>query len=829
MKHTKINYAAKASLAAVLGANLILGGVTVYGAEKEEQSYTKFNEFEGESIYKEPDQKKLMENLEQISGEEGIGPHSMGTAEEKAVAEFVAEQMKSYSDRFNVRVIEQSIVGTDWESRGVFDLGMIQVEGQRTMYGRYMGPADKTFPEDAKLIDCGKGGEDEIPDTISGNVALIERTGTTRADVDTEVAAIQRVKEKGAAGVVFTSIQDNSYFGGTYEMRLTEEQAVLPTTLLQKEYADILRANMDKIQSISKYRVDKTYTVEGILPAKSGKADSIMYVTSHLDSVVGGPAANDNGSGTTCVLELARLYADVESDVEIRFMCFGGEEYGLIGSRIYAQQLSEEEKANSLCVLNMDEIATTHPDWSRLSFEVVDGKMNLSAALMLNSVGELPALPSETHYRLYQYGSTDHQSFHDVGIDAAGMFRGDTNEYSEPVNHTAADTIDGNIDPDRLVQGASIVSKAVAAVIDNEPDKSIKYHVEDNTDKSVFKIDNIDAITGLSDEVIVEITDPNGSKSTRYLDESKNESEINLYKDGTYNMHFYSKGTGVTNWGNFEEEVYAESGYTIELGSYEVTAKKLVVDRAELINLISEASAKDLSKYQEEGKEKFTKALEEAKKAAAQNQTSQDKLNDAYKNLKDAMDALKPVDQAGTPGIWAEDEKGWRYTLEDGSLVKDNWAEIGGLWYSFDENGYMRTGWLDDGNSGTWYYLNDNGALQTGWVLDGNTWYYCNNSGVLQTGWVWTGNNWYYCNNSGAMQTGWVLAGGLWYYLNDSGAMQTGWILDNNTWYFCNASGAMAVNAWIDGTYYVGSNGAMYTDSRTPDGYYVDKNGAWRP
>ena len=195
---------------------------------------------------------------------------------------------------------------------------------------------------------------------------------------------------------------------------------------------------------------------------------------------------------------------------------------------------------------------------------------------------------------------------------------------------------------------------------------------------------------------------------------------------------------------------------------------------------------------------------------------------------------------------WSEKDSHWFYQLEDNSYIANEWKQINGTWYRFDNSGLMQTGWVKD--NGTWYYLNQSGAMQTGWVKDNGTWYYLNDSGAMQTGWIQDNGTWYYLNDSGAMQTGWVKDNGTWYYLNDSGAMQTGWIQDNDTWYYLNQSGAMQTG-WVkdnDTWYYLDNSGAMKTGwftvsgkwyyayssgalavDTTVDGYTVNVNGEW--
>ena len=164
----------------------------------------------------------------------------------------------------------------------------------------------------------------------------------------------------------------------------------------------------------------------------------------------------------------------------------------------------------------------------------------------------------------------------------------------------------------------------------------------------------------------------------------------------------------------------------------------------------------------------------------------------------------------------------WWLRYADGSYPANERVVRGGVTYSFDASGWMKTGWqVEDGAwryyapsgamatgwaavGGSWYYLDpDTGAMATGWLKDGNIWYYLNGSGSMATGWVNLGGAWYYLNGNGTMATGWAAVGGHWYYLTESGQMAIGWVKDGDSWYFCQASGAMATGrVVIDGTAY---------------------------
>lgn len=68
---------------------------------------------------------------------------------------------------------------------------------------------------------------------------------------------------------------------------------------------------------------------------------------------------------------------------------------------------------------------------------------------------------------------------------------------------------------------------------------------------------------------------------------------------------------------------------------------------------------------------------------------------------------------------WVKEERGWRLyfpnqTIAKGSMVKDAggkeqeqvaWELVDGHWYAFGADGYLKSGWVQDRNTGLWYYL----------------------------------------------------------------------------------------------------------------------------
>src|SRR2546423_489431 len=95
-------------------------------------------------------------------------------------------------------------------------------------------------------------------------------------------------------------------------------------------------------------RLDREQTPEGsgerqdVYCTKVGTThpDEMYIVGAHMDGIGWGEAANDDGSGTALVMELARVFSspDVRTERSIRFALWNNEESGTNGARAYAAQ-----------------------------------------------------------------------------------------------------------------------------------------------------------------------------------------------------------------------------------------------------------------------------------------------------------------------------------------------------------------------------------------------------------------------------------------------------------------------------------------------------------
>ena len=200
-------------------------------------------------------------------------------------------------------------------------------------------------------------------------------------------------------------------------------------------------------------------------------------------------------------------------------------------------------------------------------------------------------------------------------------------------------------------------------------------------------------------------------------------------------------------------------------------------------------------------------------------------------------------DNGGMKTGWVQRREGWYYADASGALA-DGWRCVGGAWYYLDganeDYPNLMLSSCERQIDGVTYYFNPSGSMRAGWYLDGKDWYYYDTvTGQIVSGWEKVGGTWYYLDpaNGNKMESGgWKLIGGTWYYFHSSGAMATNWLLLGNSWYYLGADGAMRTGWQFVGNnwYYMytandphgGSEGVM-ASNRTIDGYYVGSDGAW--
>jgi Zn-dependent M28 family amino/carboxypeptidase len=187
-------------------------------------------------------------------------------------------------------------------------------------------------------------------------------------------------------------------------------------------------------------------------PGLAADTADVVLVAAHLDSVnlAGGPTASapgadDNGSGSAAVLELARVLASTAWRSDLRLILFGGEEQGLHGSRQHVAALPPDERVRIRAVLNMDMVGTRNTVESAVLLEGAPLSQPLIDDLAA-AAATYTGLRVETSLKPF---ASDHVPFIDAGVPAVLSIEGADSANGNI--HTAADTLD-HIDLDLMLE-----------------------------------------------------------------------------------------------------------------------------------------------------------------------------------------------------------------------------------------------------------------------------------------------------------------------------------------------------------------------------------------
>ncbi len=155
--------------------------------------------------------------------------------------------------------------------------------------------------------------------------------------------------------------------------------------------------------------------------------EKVVIAGAHLDSTAGeqyrdeplAPGADDDGSGTIALTELARILKDLPLACTIEFVHFTGEEQGLWASYAYSDKVAAA-KVNVIAMVEMDMIGYCVKPGNRLDIhdDMNDASHEL-VVLMVRNIARygLNLNPVDTHNHAVQDRS-DHAGFLDHGYKA---------------------------------------------------------------------------------------------------------------------------------------------------------------------------------------------------------------------------------------------------------------------------------------------------------------------------------------------------------------------------------------------------------------------------
>lgn len=313
---------------------------------------------------------------------------------------------------------------------------------------------------------------------------------TKFADFKDPKYKIQNAIEHGAVGVLYMIevnrtldifIKSFGYFinNSTYRLQDEDTKNSIPFSYISKELSDKILKHSGRTTDAVKDSIDKSFSahsfsipgttakmkfnifrgivesenVVGFLEGSDPKLkDEVVILSGHFDHLgvnINGEifnGADDNASGTTGVLNIAKIFSKIKPSRSMLFLAFTGEEKGLFGSTYYSKHPLipfDKTRAN----VNIDMIGRIDDKYGKtdttnylyvIGPRIMGGIMPalVEKAKKINNIYidyEYDTLEDKNMY----YARSDHYTFGKEKIPTAFFFNGEHQDY-----HKVTDKVD---------------------------------------------------------------------------------------------------------------------------------------------------------------------------------------------------------------------------------------------------------------------------------------------------------------------------------------------------------------------------------------------------
>ena len=440
----------------------------------------------GALIAEAVERSEVMENLRHLS--DVIGPRLSGSPAMRRANEWTAERFRSYG---LTSALEPFDFGVTWE-RGPLSLRILQpfdraISGHswawtagtdgKTRKGPVVAVNLSTRDSVARYRDRVRGAwvlpkpsnpvwNPDGPALTTQDSLRIAAIQSARAALtaDTSAAAVLErrqfqidlpyiLQDAGALGTLVDGGKEHALMtmsgspnrvSPLPDIVVSHEDYTLLERLIQHGVTPRLEGRVEN--RVGKSRVQQWNTVAEI--KGSELPGQVVILGAHLDSWDLGTGVTDNGAGSMVVLEAARTLArsGLKPRRTIRFILFGGEEQGLIGSRAYAA--AHAAQADSIQAVLVIDNGT-----GRVVGQALQGRSDLDGLwrALLAPVAHLGAAAVRDAMKT----GTDHLSFARYGVPSFN-FDQDPRGYFH-THHSESDTFDKAVGDD-LAQASAVMA-----------------------------------------------------------------------------------------------------------------------------------------------------------------------------------------------------------------------------------------------------------------------------------------------------------------------------------------------------------------------------------
>jgi Zn-dependent M28 family amino/carboxypeptidase len=382
-------------------------------------------------------------------GPDGHASRNSGEPGYKASADYVAQKMKDAGYDVTVQTYPFTyyaltgtpsfqqvppttppyVLGTDWnsgQSTGTTQNALVQPAG-----GIVIPPTATS----SSTSGCTAA---DFTGFAPGRVALVQRGGCNFG------VKAQNAQAAGASGVVIfnegnpgrTDLLNGSLIDAAGNPIIPTIPVAFTTYALGLGLYNQLQSGTAPVVNLSIKAVVKPnapdYNV--IAESKGGDPNHVVVVDAHLDAIYGAGML-DNASGSATILDIAQQMKNVTPTNKLRFIWFGGEELGLLGSSYYVNNLSSNDLSHIGYDLDADVTATPNytigvldPAGQELFTHTTTTSTFPNRVYKASTVARDQAIgyfdSVGLNHELFSPDGTDAYNFNLAGIPASGLLTG---------------------------------------------------------------------------------------------------------------------------------------------------------------------------------------------------------------------------------------------------------------------------------------------------------------------------------------------------------------------------------------------------------------------
>ncbi len=347
-----------------------------------------------------------------------FGGRFAGTEGERKAADFLQQRLKSIAQAA-VKVHEASYSGWTPESCELKRLRPPVVSLRAHPLVR--SPSTPPGGIESEVVDLGRGTladfearKSEIP----GRFVLVRHEFMFAAGHIHRRVKYQWARERGASGFMIAS-----HLPGDLVVTGSSGGDEIPAVGISREGAEALTPSHEHYPRIHLTIRTRTQPAQAknLIAEIPGRTDEWVVLCAHYDGHDLAQSAIDNGSGVAAVLTIAEQIAPLVSSLRrgLRVIFFTIEEWGLMGSRAYVDQMSEEERLKIALVINVDSIV----GGCKLT-ALTSGFEELSS--FVSAASPIGGTPIDTY--LPMMANSDHFNFARDGIPSLRLVSG----FNEP-------------------------------------------------------------------------------------------------------------------------------------------------------------------------------------------------------------------------------------------------------------------------------------------------------------------------------------------------------------------------------------------------------------